>query len=73
MGVSASGFLDDCVRVCVRADAFIFLTRAAPHRIAVIPLTSCSFCPRATEMVRGINGESGGRKENERARENMCE
>lgn len=60
VGVSASGFLGDCVHVCARGRVH-FSTWTAPHRIAVIPLTSCSFCPQATEMVRGINGESGGR------------
>lgn len=69
---SASGFLHDCVPVCVRGH-FHFSTWTTTRRTAEIPLTSCSFCPQAMEIVRGINGQGGGRKENERARENMCE
>lgn len=69
VGVSASGFLDDCVHVRA-CGCFHFSTwiAASPHTVAVIPLTSCSSFPQATEIVSGINGESGGRKASKRAR-----
>lgn len=73
MGVSASGFLDDCVNVRA-CGCFHFSTwiAASSRTVAASPLTSCSFFPRATEIVSGINGESGGRKASERG-ENMLE
>lgn len=73
VGVSASGFLDDCVHVRA-CGCFHFSTwiAASPHTVAVIPLTSCSSFPQATEIVSGINGKSGGRKASERG-ENMFE
>ena len=55
--------------MCLRADVFIFdLDRGRSSQSRSDPTHSLLF-PRGTEIVRGINGESGGRKESERASE----
>lgn len=72
VGVSASGFLDGFSCVCVRARAharmFSFSNsdlNPPPHWLRRSP-SVLPFFPQATEIVRSSNGESGGRKENER-------
>lgn len=54
--------MDDCGCACVHADVFIFILDRSLFSLSPNEPTHSLLFPQGMEIVRGINGESGGRE-----------